>query len=252
MLRKFFITVFAVFIFSGTAYAMHPLITDDAGTEGKGGFLLEVNFEYGHDDENGTKTDTFDSEAILNYGILNNTDIILTVPHQYIKTRASGTEDAEDGITDLSMELKWRFFEKNGLSVAAKPVVFFPSGDEKKGLGAGRLTYGGFIIATLEKGPWAFHYNLGYTKNENKVDEKKDIWETTLAVELELMKSFKAVGDIGIKENAEKTSNVDPAFILGGFVYSLTKHIDIDVGVKTGLTQSETDYSILTGVAISF
>ena len=242
----------AVLILSGPAYATHPLITDDAGTEGKGGFLLEVNFEYGNDDEDGIRTETYDAETSFNYGITENADVIFTIPYQYYRTKSMGAEDSEDGITDLGLELKWRFFEKKGLSLAAKPVVSFPTGDEKRGLGAGRVTYGGYVIATYERGPLAVHYNLGYTRSENKADEKRDIWETTLAAELEVARRLKLVGDIGITQNADKASNVDPIFALGGLVLSLTEHIDIDFGARAGLTQSETDYSILTGAAISF
>jgi hypothetical protein len=30
------------------------------------------------------------------------------------------------------LELKWRFFEKDGLSFALKPGIAFPTGNEKK------------------------------------------------------------------------------------------------------------------------
>ncbi len=33
-----------------------------------------------------------------------------------------------------------------------------------------------FFITTKEVGPWTFHINFGYMRNENKLDERKDIW----------------------------------------------------------------------------
>ena len=44
-----------VFLWSGTVFAAHPLITDDTGTQGKGKFQLEVNGEYAHEDEDGER-----------------------------------------------------------------------------------------------------------------------------------------------------------------------------------------------------
>jgi hypothetical protein len=43
--------VCAVLFVPGVSLAAHPLITDDAGTQGKGKFQLEVNGQYEHDEE---------------------------------------------------------------------------------------------------------------------------------------------------------------------------------------------------------
>jgi|GEM_PF-5264623 len=59
--------------------------------------------------------------------------MVLTVPYQFL--------EETDGISDISLELKYRFYEKGGLSFALKPRISFPTGDEDKGLGAGETTY---------------------------------------------------------------------------------------------------------------
>ncbi len=41
------------FFFSTIAYAAHPLITDDTGTQGKGKFQIEINSEFSTDTKNG-------------------------------------------------------------------------------------------------------------------------------------------------------------------------------------------------------
>lgn len=45
---------------------------------------------------------------------------------------------------------------------------------------------------------------------------------------------------------------IDPAFILGGLIYSISKNLDIDFGIKGGLNKPETDYAILAGIAWRF
>jgi hypothetical protein len=245
------------FFFSTSAFAAHPLITDDTGTQGKGKFLLEVNSEvyYDKESEAGVKSKTTGGEVgtILSYGIIDHVDIVLGIPYQWFKVKEDGeTISREKGLSDISLELKWRFYEKGGWSFAVKPGVTFPTGKEEKDLGTGRVTYGMFFITTKEIEPFAFHLNLGYARNENKLDERKDIWHISLASEWELIKDLKLVANIGMERNPDKTCNRPPAFILGGLIYSIFENVDIDIGIKGGLNHPETDLTILAGIAWKF
>ena len=254
------------------SYAAHPLITDDTGTQGKGKFQLEVNSEFNIEKERQYNTDESKWETkketggelatILSYGIIDNLDVVLGFPYQWKKTRIDGvvsTDPTEqgDGMSDLSLELKWRFFEKEGLSFALKPGISLPTGDENKGLGNGRMSYGLSFITTKQIEPWAFHFNLGYTQNEYKLQKDKDekrrgIWHVSLASEVEVVKDLKVVANIGAERNPDKTSNTHPAFILGGVIYSVAENFDVDFGYKHGLNKPETDHSVLAGITYRF
>lgn len=244
-------------VYQGVAFAAHPLITDDAGTQGKGKFQIELNGEFTYDKEIGLGGTTREAggevAAIISYGIIDTIDIVLCVPYQWTKVKVEGvTISDEDGISDISLEGKWRFYDKNRLSFAVKPGITFPTGNEERGLGAGRATYSMFFINTIEVEPLAIHINLGYTRNENKVDERKDIWHASLASEAQIIKDLKAVGNIGVERNPDKSSGTPPAFILGGLIYSIFENLDVDLGFKVGLNKPETDYSILAGIALRF
>ncbi|MCK9420468.1 MAG: transporter [Nitrospirae bacterium] len=245
-------TMVLVLLWPCMVFASHPLITDDAGTQGKGKLQLEVNGEYAHEDEDGVTEDAIEIATMLSFGIGDNVDVVLGIPCRYIRVKAPGTATGEKGLSDTSLELKWRFYEKDGLSFALKPGLTLPTGDEAKGLGAGKATYGLFFITTKELEPWVFHLNLGYGRNENKVDEREEVWHASLASERELVKDLKAVANIGIERNSDRTSSTHPAFILGGLIYSLSEGLDVDFGVKGGLNKPETDYSILAGAALRF
>ncbi len=233
-------------------FAMHPLITDDTGTQGKGRFQLEVNGEYGHDKDSGITTKTIQLASTLTYGVIDPLDVILGIPYQRNRMEETGSVTKRDGISDISLEMKWRFYEKDGLSFALKPGITFPTGDEEKGLGSGRVTYHLFFIGTKEMKPWAFHLNLGYIRNENKLDENENLWHASVASTVEVIKDLKVVGNIGIESNTERNAAVHPAFILGGLVYSISENFDIDFGVKGGITKPETDYSFLAGITWRF
>lgn len=251
-----FYTLLCVVLFTAcwvsNSYGAHPLITDDTGTAGKGKFEIEIGAEYGHEDEDGVTENSIEIVPVFVYGLADNIDIELCVPYQYIRIKKSGTTTTEDGISDIEIDLKWRFYEKDGLSLALRPLISLPTGDEEKGLGAGKIAYSLLLFVTEEIKPWSFDLNFGYKRNENKVDERKDIWHASLASRVEVIKDLNVVADIGIETNPDKSSNTYPAFVLGGIIYSMLENFDIDFGVKGGLNKPEVDYSILAGITFRF
>jgi hypothetical protein len=239
----------------GEAFAAHPLITDDAGTQSRGKTQLEFIGEYGTDKEEGATEKGFEAPTVpfLSYGMSDTMDLVFGLPYAAVKVEDAGTTTAVRGATDMSIEIKARFYEKDGLSFAVKPGVSLPTGDEKNGLGNGKPSYGAFLITTKEAGPWAFHFNVGYVRNEYKLqaDEdanRKDIWHVSLASQVEVVKDLSVVANIGAERNPDRNSNTDPAFILGGVIYAVSEGLDVDLGVKAGLNKTETDSTVLAGI----
>jgi hypothetical protein len=253
--KGLFVSIF--FLVHAVAWGAHPLITDDAGTQGKGKFQVEVSGQYDSDKEtlNGVSVESTGGQVAttLSYGFIENADIVLSLPYQWGKVKEDGVAVYDErGISDTTVEVKWRFFEKDGLSLALKPGLRIPTGNDEKGLGAGRTGYHAFIIGSKEVEPWAFHVNVGYIGNENKADDEKNIWHASLATTYEVIKNLKIVGNVGIERNSDKAADKDPAFLIGGVIYSLSQSLDIDVGVKYGLTAAETEWSLMAGMAFRF
>jgi hypothetical protein len=239
------------------AWATHPLITDDAETQGKGKFQLEINGQYDHGQElvagASLKERGGKATSILTYGLAERSDIILTVPYQWDKVRVNDvTISDQKGISDSTLEVKWRFFDKEGLSLSLKPGLIIPTGNDDRSLGSGKVGYTSFFILTREREPWEFHLNLGYKRNENTSDQRKDIWHASVAAVREVSKKLKVVADSGIESNEDKSSNTSHAFLLGGVIYSVTENFDIDFGVKAGLNKAEIDHSLLAGITYKF
>ncbi len=238
---------------TGKAFGAIPLITDDTGTQGKGRFQLELSGEYGHDREGRVTTKNSDISATLTYGITDTVDMaFISIPYQAWSSDDSGSLIKGDGLGDIAIETKWRFYDKDGLSLALKPGLTIPTGNVEKGLGAGDMTYYLYLIASEELTPWAFHYNLAYIRNDNRVDEKKNLWHASFAATVDVMKDLKLVGDIGIDTNPDSASTDPPAYILGGLIYSLRKNLDIGLGLQGGLTKSETDITVRGGITLRF
>lgn len=232
--------------------AAHPLVTDDTGTQGRGNFQLEATVEYEHDKDDGVTTITTEGATTLTYGIADSWDIVLGIPYQIIKTKDEDGPSKVDGIADVSMEIKWRFYEQDGLSFALKPGMTFPTGNYKRGLGSGKVAYDLFLIATVETDPWAFYFNLGYFRNSNRLHERRNLWFGSAAATVEVARGLNLAVNIGAERNTDRDANTDPAFILGGLIYSLWKDFDIDIGVKKGITNPETAYTVTGGVTWRF
>lgn len=236
----------------GFARAAHPLITEDTGTQGQGRFQLELTTERGYKDEDYAAEHERQSAATFSYGARDNMDIIFGLPYQRISSDASGDIETNNGISDAGLDIKWRFLAKDNLSMALKPGVTFPTGDETEGLGSGKAAYSLYLVTSLEPRPWAFHLHLGYLHHRNIADERESIWHASVGGWREFGEKLKIVGDIGVNTNTDKSSNTEPAFLILGVICSITDDFDLDAGIKKGLTNPETDYALLGGVTFRF
>ncbi len=81
-----------VFFLVGTAYAAHPLITDDTGTQGRGKAQLEFMGEYEHDRNEGLTTNTLvvPTIPVLSYGLTDAVDLVLGISYQRTETQRDG------------------------------------------------------------------------------------------------------------------------------------------------------------------
>lgn len=245
-------------------HAAHPLITDDTGTQGKGKFQLELNSEFSNEKENGDgvsiKESGGEAAATLSYGLSDTIDLVAGLPWQWSTVKEDGTIVTDDNsVGDLGIELKWRFLENKdqGFSLAIKPGLSLPTGNEKKGFGNGRISESVMMIATQEWQHGAFHGNVGYTHNAYSEDEdnttlKKDIWHASVATELKMTEKLRAVFDIGIDSNSDKTPDTNPAYLLGGLICSVSENFDLDIGVKKGLNHADKAKTVLAGLTARF
>jgi predicted porin len=252
--------VFSILLLSAApAIGAHPLKRAATLTQGNGKTQIEAAYQYNHDNDSGVKTQTSQPHVQLTYGILDPLDAIVTVPYLLVRQTHGGTEANKNGIGDVTLALKWRFYgeKEKGLQFAIKPSVTFPTGDEDKGLGYGREAYGITFISTFEREEWCVSANLGYLYNEyglqsNRDAYRKDIWSASLSGQYEFVEKLWLVGEVGVLRNPNVTSDTLPAFINAGVIYELTKSIDLDIGYRYGLTKPAVDYSISGAVTIRF
>lgn len=253
------LTIFILMAFTGAAYAKHPLITDDAETLGEKHSHIEVGSgsSFEESDESGVKVKSRESDLQVEYGtgVSKDLDVFVSVPYLWTHVEAGGANVAEDGISDISFKAKWKFYQKDQLSLAVRPTIWIPTGNESKGLGRGKVSYAGHLIATYEAGEkTAIHGNIGINHYEYKDSTglEKNIWHVSVAGERVINDRFSLVGNIGIEKNEVKNADNDPAFLLVGCVYEVDKDVSVDIGVKFGLTNSESDIAYTAGAEWRF
>jgi hypothetical protein len=292
---------------SAPAFALHPLITDDTGTQGRGGLQLEFGYEHDHLDFRWldrnpesiliskllegqsnfgkvlTRDDINVTTLTITYGIIDNLDVVVGIPHLNIKSKESRlfysdanqfltmkSTTTSSGISDIVTEFKWKFFEYKAVSLGLKPGIIFPSGEEYRGLGNGRLGAYGYFLTTLEITPVVMHVNLGYIRNENSHMEREDIWHGSVAFEIWVVKDFlRLVANCALERNRYKWSNINDVTAVGGIILSPTEDFDIDFGFKWRFSQKGTqspaaqytlpqgiftrpDYSLTGGMTMRF
>lgn len=234
------------------ALAEHPLITDDAGTQGKGKAQLELVAEYDRAEHHGAVERTFigPTMPVLSIGLLDDVDVVSGIAYQRTTVEDAESRVTRSGAGDFALDVKWRFYEGGGLGLALKPGLTLPTGDDEKGLGAGKPTQRLFVIATKEAGPWAFHANAGYTRNANRAGDREALWHASVAAARAVVKDLKATANVGVDTNMDPDSRRMPAYVLGGLVYAVSESLALDVGARRSFNVAGTAYAVLAGLTI--
>lgn len=222
------------------AAAMHPLVTDDSGTQGTGKFQLEFTGEYTEDRQRFLRAYGVQMQAALLYGVIDTLDVIVSFPYETSREYrypwlgffdhrpdtddllawTSGdvmaqlallkkTRSVTSGVADNAVEVKWRYFEHKALSLLFKPTITVPIGDAGNGLGAGRPTFTSVFGISLDLNPLAVHVNLGYQRNENTVHQKKDLWSASATVIWRPVKQLQLAIDGGLGRNPSRASRLN-------------------------------------------
>lgn len=235
---------------SRAAPALHPLITEDASTQGAGNFQVELNAEWTGDAEGGTRTRARQLGTLLSIGLAGTLDLVVSQPRLRITTTtAEASRDAE-GAGDLALDLKWRFYEKGSTSFALKPGFTVPAGDPGAELGNGAATYALFLVGSFEQPAWTLHTHAGYKANRNRLGQPVDVVHLSAAAVVQASARVKLVADVALDTDFGLSLQHQPAWLVLGAIWSPTRTVDLDLGVKLGLNRVAPDAAALGGVTM--
>ena len=231
-----------------SVYAAHPLISEDNGTQGTSGNQIEVNSDFSTKSTINSRTAAF----TYTYGVSDTLDIFFNMPTTWGATSGQST-----GLNDGSAGVKFRFFEKEGLSFGVKPELIIASGNENKGLGTGKNSYSYTLMLEYEYKPLTFLVNFGKAFNRYSrqidLDEKRtSVTRSSFAILAQLNEGITLVADFGIADSQDRAQPKKPQFAIVGAIFSISDNFEFDVGYKKGLNSAEIDRQIGFGITWRF
>lgn len=232
------------------AQAAHPLITEDAYTLGRGVAQLEIGFERARFDQDDFEGRVYGVRPVISYGLRDDVDLMLGAP--YLDTRelsATGLVRTR-GFADASLEVKWRFWHGESAKVALKPGLTFPTGDFREGLGTGRTVPSIFLVSTFEREAWIWNLHVGYVRNENRVDERRDLLHLSGSVVYRMNPQLQWALDLSADSNLDRSNETFPSVALLAAIYSPTEDVDLDLGIKVGLNSVADAHGLLAGATL--
>jgi hypothetical protein len=244
------------------AGAAHPLVSDDAGTLGAAVLQLELTGAGGLERSRQAGVRLQEDASLLaaafSWGLHDDLDLVVGLPLAWSRRSAGGPETSPvSGVGDVLLEAKWRFLEAGGFSLALKPGLSLPTGDATFGLGTGRPCIGAALLATQLIGPVSLHLNAAFAHDEfaraeDRQGARADHWHASAAIVAEVTPVLQLVANLGAATSTDRNDPTPPAFALGGLIYAVTGSLDLDCGVKVGLTDPEPGLVLLAGLAARY
>lgn len=250
---------------SAPALAYFPLMTDDTGTQGRGGHQLEFAYIHARDTNNVFDNDgrVVDSPLMMSntlpitytYGLTDELDVFVGVVPQ---------TGPVAGWQNTGIGLKWNMAgdQSHGWSVGVKPSLLFPVSKQQQtnGLGNAATNWAVDLIGSYIGQHHELHLNVGYISNRytplaDAEPQRGDLWSISAAPVLILNPQWKLALDVELATNPAYNSRY---VALGqvAVIYAPIKNVQISLGLLGATAINATDnsrgWSVLTGVAWQF
>jgi len=227
--------------------AAHPLITDDTATQGSGKFELEIGNAWTRDGSDRS----FELGPQLSYGLLPQLDAILRPTWLDQRSTIDGNAVHARGAGDTAAGIKWRFFERDKLSLALRAAINVPTGDADRGLGSGKPTYQGVLVGSVDLAPLALHANAGYTRNRADPMERRDLYHVSAAALWTVNQSWRVLlAELAADTNVDNTRGQWASVARIGAIYTIKQGVDVDVGYQGRLNRAAPSQVLLFGLTV--
>lgn len=228
------------------AAQQHPLVTDMAETVAPSKFEAETAVEY-HSD---SAYSAFVIQETISAGIIPKLDAFIAVPFASVKPDGVSRES---GLNDVIIGAKYNFLNVDKTAFAVRPFIKLPTGDDDKGFGAGAVGFGASLIASIELDKQiSFDANLLLDHQElSKGRDSVNTFGASVAGKLAVSNELKAVCELAVSDSDETGAKAE-SFATIGAIYAAQKNIDVDAGIRVGLTKDSEDIAVLAGLTFKF
>jgi len=228
---------------SASAWAAHPFLTEDPGTQGKNHTELELGFAADQGDP------TFGGRGLLfspqiSYGVAETVDFIV---QGFWQSQSPAGAPTVRGIGNALVDLKWRFYETKGpLALAVRAGVDLPTGDDANGFGGGQPGAHLLAVAGWKYPDFSVYANARYAR-VRQPGIRPNIGFFSVAVTAPEDAPLRTFIEAAAYSNTNPANAKWPALARTGVIHSVNAALDIDVGVQARLNTSATRFSWLAG-----
>jgi hypothetical protein len=212
------------------AFAAHPMISEDTGTQGTGRFELELGFAGTHEGD----TRSYEYGPQLSYGLVPTLDLIVRPVWLDVRQTTDTGSAHQTGIGDTALDFKWRFRSGDPVSLGVRAGVGLVTGDSARGLSVGSTTYHAVLIATANTAPFSFDANVGYATNP--VDgERRGLWYISGAAVWSVNERLRFTFELADFTNPAQSDTAWQPVTRIGAIATVTPWLDVDVGYQMRL-----------------
>lgn len=237
-----------------------PDTTESAYTVDAGHFQIEMSlldFSYDRNNEDSQTVRALSvAPMLLKVGLLNDVDLQIGIdPYAREKSTSRGTDDSEtvEGFGDTTARLKVNLWgnDAGDTAFAIMPFVKFPTADAD--LGNGNIEGGVVSILGVDlPNEFSSAFMLEFDFNRSTADDRYvvDIVHTATV-------GRSLVGDLGgyLEYAGLLNLNGDEAYRAyfdTGLTYGLTRDVQLDGGLRVGLTEAADDLGLFVGTSMRF
>lgn len=256
----FLLPIFLTF-FVSVKHGYAALYIDDTSTTAKKHFSAEFYIDYYRDEEEAynPETEIYDLNVSkdtylsldLSYGLLDNCDITVTGPYEFISASSGDEAKKSSGFSDIYLSTKYRFWDERKILPSFAMTFDFKSdsANDDKDLGTGKKDYSINNILTKNFGKNSFDLNLGYIFVGGKAG---DLVFYIADWERELFKNTSICMELYGEHNFEGSPRKKVFCAATSLSYQLNNMINIETGVGVGLTKASPDYQFSGSIAFDF
>ena len=234
MTQSLTMSLLTVLSLAPAAWAAHPLITDDTGTQGKGAQQLEWAHSAERVVQRLDRSRSLAGAWTYTLGASDQLDVFVT--GSYLGLRPA-SDPSTSGWSHLTLGAKWRLWEleSSQISLALKPELLLPVSParEARELGVGRSSYALTLIATQELPFGALHLNVqaGRDRFRDAQDNERSLRYSAAAL-WDLASGWRLALDLG-QQTVRSAQGVEvrARFVEIGTIYSPSKTQDWALGL---------------------
>jgi hypothetical protein len=228
-----------------TAFAAHPLQTEDTGTQGAGNVEIE----------NGLSRARFDATTLTVYqpqvsvGLATTVDAIV---QPSLVWRQAPSSAAVSGPGDTNIDGKWRFWGSDPWSFAIRTGVAAPTSRPGLGLPHGQASGHALLVATWDDAPTTVHANLGFTRMPRAPGTRVTIAHLSAAVMEAVNERLILTVDGGLDQDPDPSRHAWPGSLLAGAIWTARPGLDLDVGYQRSIDARPVNRQWMAGLTYRF